>query len=118
MNRPNRLVILALGLLLFAAPAAWDCGELAAMTSGCPMTQAVGASTCHGSGAPSMECCQAQPATGPMLASLSQGAKPFVVLEIPSLPSVLVQAPRAASPGTFRAARAQERFALYAAYLL
>lgn len=116
MDRPNRLVAVALGLLLFAAPIAWDCGEAAAMTSGCPMTH--GKLTCHAGSGPAMECCAVQPASVPMPASLFQTAKLFVALELPSLPAAAEPAPRAVAPDGARAVRSLERFALFAAYLL
>ncbi len=57
MRRLNRLTALVLGLLLFAAPAAWACGELAAAMACCPEAEPVDMSMCHGASQASMDCC-------------------------------------------------------------
>lgn len=83
----NRLAALALGLLLFAAPAAWACGELAAAMACCPDSEPVDTSTCHGTSQASMDCCTMDSAPEPRQATELRSPTLITVLEISDLES-------------------------------
>ena len=121
MRRLYVLTALTLGVLLFAAPAAWACGELIAMTSECPMAESMVGSMCSGSGPVSMDCCVARPAPEPMQ-SLSMGrATHLVALEpverLAEQSSQLLQPPVATPAGPL-AACDLGRYTLFSSFLL
>jgi hypothetical protein len=96
MRRLNRLAALCVGVLLLAAPAAWACGELGAMTSQCPMpemTESMGTSMCHDDGQMSEDCCDLTSAPEPMQASSFESAKLLTALEVTDLQVVAPPAP-------------------------
>jgi hypothetical protein len=87
MRRLNRFTALALGLLLFAAPAAWACGQLTAMMACCPDAEPVDMSMCHGTSQASIDCCTMESAPEPRQASELRTSNLITVLEASDLES-------------------------------
>ncbi len=123
MRRLNRLIALCVGALLLAAPAAWACGELGAMTPQCPMTAmqgSTGTSMCHDGGRMSEDCCDFASASEPMQALSVDNAKLLMAPEVTDLRVVAPLAPAALPPHSADALRPPDlgRYTLFSSFLL
>ncbi len=104
MSRLAHYTALCVGVLLLAAPAAFACGEVGAMTSQCPMGEMgempgpMGTSICHGSGQMSEDCCDIRSAPEPMQALSYESAKLLTALQVIDLQVVVPLAPAALAP--------------------
>ncbi len=122
MRRLNALTAFTLGVLLFAAPAAWACGELMAMTSECPMAPSNEDSTRGDSAQVPMDCCVVRPASEPMRALSFARASHLAALKAidrlvvePLAPAVQ---PPVATPAGPLAACDLGRYTLFSSFLL
>ena len=97
MRRLSHLTALCVGMLLLAAPAAWACGELGGMASGCPMSGEMQApmatSMCHDCGQMSKDCCEVRSAPEPVPALSFESAKMLAALEVTDLQIGALTAP-------------------------
>lgn len=126
MRRLNRYIALCVGALLFAAPAAFACGEIVAMTSQCSMAEmpemaeSMGTSSCHDSGQMTLGCCDIRSALDPVQALSFQSARLLTALDATDLRAVV---PLAALPLHLTSVDAfgksdLERYTLFSSFLL
>ena len=124
MRRLTPLTALCLGMLLFAAPAAWACDEFGTMPPQCPMgemAESMGSSMCHDDGDRMAEdCCDITSTPEPMQA-LSVENPEF--LSVPQVTDLQVVAPLAAAAPTLHSADALRppdlgRYTLFSSFLL
>jgi hypothetical protein len=121
MRRLSSLTALILGALLFVAPVAQACGELAAMTPKCPMAKAMASSECHGGSEAPMDCCEVRSAPKPMQAVSLESARPLPILEASSLqavPAATVAQRPSSSPADSSRFHELGRYILFSSYLL
>ena len=131
MRRLNRFTALGVGVLLLAAPAAFACGELGAMASGCPMaemaemaemTGSMGISKCHDSGPISEDCCDVRSAPEPTQALSFESLKLLTALEVTDLQvealPALAGLPRQSMPADAFRLHELGRYTLFSSFLL
>ncbi len=119
MRRVTALTALSLGVLLFAAPAAWACGEVMAMSSACPMDESPEGMACHEGQMTSMDCCSVQPVPDPTVAtSLTKATQAATLTEPVGTASLSIPSRPVAAPGRSPSADDLGRYTLFSCFLL